>query len=108
VLTKDSVLNTVCFAGCSACVLNSIEQVQHEISAALFPNPTKDHAMLSFTDNESYDVTLFDVSGQTVKSWTLVRNQLQIDCKDLGAGMYFVIVGNKNWAGTRAIKFIVE
>lgn len=108
VLAKDSVLNTVCFGGCSACVLSSVAQIAHEVNMSLYPNPAKDKATLNFTGDENYDVVLTDLSGQTLKRWKLVNQQMQIDSKDLNTGMYFITATGKNSSGTRTLKFIVE
>jgi len=106
---KDTVLATVCFSDCSACVPNGIAQNADETSFTLFPNPAKEYTGLSFAiANAEFDVSLLDHTGKTLVHYQGVRNSLRIESKELAAGMYFITATNKVGIKTRTLKFIKE
>ncbi len=62
------------------------------------PNPTSDLAVVTFSNvnNANHDVVVTSVTGQTVKRYNNISgNSLEIDAKDLSAGMYFVTFRNE-------------
>ncbi|RYZ43143.1 MAG: T9SS type A sorting domain-containing protein, partial [Sphingobacteriales bacterium] len=57
-----------------------------------FPNPVKDVLTVSISGNMGANavVTLSDVSGRVIKMLDLASSQVQIDTRNLAAGVYFI------------------
>ncbi|CAD0002966.1 T9SS type A sorting domain-containing protein [Flavobacterium chungangense] len=74
--------------------------------AALYPNPTKDQ--VNITNIALEKATVYNVSGQLVKSFTLNPDNTNntISLSGLPSGIYFVYLTNKNAATVK--KVIVE
>jgi hypothetical protein len=104
---KDTVLGTVCFSGCSACILSGIAQ-NFSASLQLYPNPAHESTLLEINQPGRHTVTLRDYTGKDVQKFSSVENSLQIDSRPLAAGLYFVTVAEEVGAKTYTLKFIVE
>ena len=64
---------------------NSAKQVKS------YPNPTREFLNLEFSDSETGNIQIFDLTGRNVKTLKVEStNQLQIDVHDLTVGMYFL------------------
>lgn len=108
--TKDTVLATVCFSGCSACVLNGIAENGINGGLKLFPNPASDKIQLTLdvSGEKLFDITVLDLTGKELKSYANVSGALNINSKELTAGMYFIKAADKVGARTYTLKFIKE
>ncbi len=107
---KDTVLGTVCFSGCSACILSGIAETG-SLQVKLFPNPASEATELQIGNyqNETLDVNVIDLTGKTVMAYSNIQsNILHIDSKELVAGMYFITATDRVRAKTYTFKFIKE
>ena len=78
----------------------TVNMVGHDFN--IYPNPTNNRIIISGTDNIT-NVTIFNVSGQTVYDQGHNATMVQINIAYLPAGMYFVKVN-----GTTAMRFEKE
>ena len=61
---------------------------------SVFPNPTTDFVTLDAENLQQ--VTLFDMSGRMLNSISAQGNTQQLDLRGLPAGIYFIMLSNKN------------
>jgi hypothetical protein len=74
---------------------NFIKASKKEIisNSKLYPNPVNDFMIYEPQDiTDIFDIEFFDVLGNTLKTLTKLSSTQVIDCSDLSAGVYFVIV----------------
>lgn len=63
------------------------------LDMALYPVPTKDFLTLEITDASDYSIKLFSESGQLFKVEHMTGSDaINIDCTELSAGTYYIIV----------------
>jgi hypothetical protein len=107
---KDTVLATVCFSGCSACILNGIAENGVAGGLKLFPNPATDKVQITLDASGEtwFDITVLDLTGKELKNYVNVSGILNIDSKELTAGMYFIKAADKVRARVYTLKFIKE
>lgn len=108
--SKDTVLPTVCFSSCSACVTANLnEMINGETNFELFPNPTKNNLMVRSGSNEIIEsIKVLSVSGQEVLAVVHVMNtSYQLNNMNFPTGMYFVTVLNLN-GQAKNLKLIIE
>jgi hypothetical protein len=102
-MTKDSVVETVCFSECSACGTQAVRENQKASQSRIYPNPLKDQAVLEFNDAESiHDVRIMDLFGNTVRLYKDVKAQhIEIKRDDLKEGIYFLKIDDGHtWLAT--------
>ena len=75
---------------------------------SVFPNPTKDHIVLTINDfnpNETNSMTLSDVKGNVVMSQKITSGRSEMDVSKLTAGIYyFNVVKNKKMLYYKLVK----
>jgi hypothetical protein len=57
---------------------------------SFFPNPAKDAITLKYTTTNTIDVTVYNVLGAKVKSFTHSSNETTLNISDLDKGLYFI------------------
>jgi hypothetical protein len=78
--------------------INEFEGLQ---GLTLYPNPVTDSFTINSTNNtEIESVTLIDISGKTLKQFTISESY---NISDLAAGIYFVQIKSKNATSTKKI-----
>lgn len=103
----DTVLATICYASCTACVSAGISEGGNKTEAALFPNPAHRAATLAFGPGTTHTVYIHDVTGRMLRSYTTTDTQLQISRDDLNAGIYFLSILDEDKTRT-ALKLIFQ
>lgn len=94
-VSKDLVLDIVCFAECKSC--NSANGIFEQAVIAkkinVFPNPSSDYTTLRFEDGDAnHTVMVRDITGKAVREYTNYnRPELIIEREQLNAGIYFII-----------------
>ena len=71
---------------------------------SLFPNPTSNTTTLNL--KTTADVKIYNILGEVVVNYSSVKNRLNIKKSDLGIGMFYVSISNKNKKET--IKLIIR
>lgn len=108
--SKDTVLPTVCFSSCSACVAASLTEINKStISFKLFPNPTKNSFSIESSANDEIEnIAIYNVSGQQVMLITDIKQRAYtISDLILSEGLYFVkIIDNQKHQ--QNLKLIIE
>lgn len=97
ILTNGSCTDT------SACIqLNttSIDGVNNEIGASIYPNPTTDIVNVKVSKLETYSLTVMDVSGKVVMNTTITNQLSHLDFNGYESGVYFITLYNKNQKST--------
>ncbi len=61
----------------------------------MFPNPTTGNLKIQFSDNETHQITICDVSGRQVMNFQITSDETA-DLNELNAGIYFVKADNSN------------
>lgn len=105
-VTKDTVMDIVCFAACSSCNTTGIAEasISH---FKLFPNPVHSAFTLEFENAESRSVVISDLSGRVVRTVFSGSPEIKIERESLAAGSYLVCV--KEQSGQNSFtRLIVE
>lgn len=92
--------------GTSMCVVYSTTgiTVLDEMELAVYPNPSKDHVIITFSSEDPLKATLVDATGQVVYT-TQVLSGDQIDIAHLAVGVYLLQVESAHTIQTvRVIK----
>lgn len=109
-LTKDTILETVCFSACVSCALAGMNEYTTDISGIkLFPNPTVHSSVMEFeTKGVNYNVSVMDLTGRVLKTYFSNGGEaVNIRKDDLSSGMYLVnVIDSKN--ATASSKLIIE
>ena len=109
-LTKDTILLTVCFSGCSGCVLGlGTSNYFLRERAYLSPNPSTENTRIHFKDAKtSHSFSLLDAAGKTIRKYeNIIENDFLIESENLSKGGYFILIDNENHAPT-VLKWGVE
>lgn len=84
-------------------IQDDYEGFKEELSnVVLFPNPTADWLYVNYdTDNEPFDVELYNDLGQNVKDWRIIPTEvgtkrLQLNVSLLQSGVYFLVLKNSD------------
>jgi uncharacterized repeat protein (TIGR01451 family) len=74
--------------------LNQLQESKHKIS--VYPNPANTYFNLSFDQplNTAYVVTLIDISGKIIQSWTTTEQNPTFSIDALKAGFYLIQISN--------------
>ncbi|MCT4664813.1 MAG: T9SS type A sorting domain-containing protein [Flavobacteriales bacterium] len=72
----------------------SVPILENNINLSIYPNPTEGLLYLSFMEEDSYDVSVFNSLGEELIRKRFQGNDLQLDLSTLNAGSYFVVVKN--------------
>ncbi len=62
----------------------------------IYPNPTNDIFTISMSDNESYDIEIYNTSGQLILSKNKISNSAQIDLSAQTQGIYIIKLKTEN------------
>ncbi|MBK9284480.1 MAG: T9SS type A sorting domain-containing protein [Sphingobacteriaceae bacterium] len=110
-LQADTILPTVCFSSCTACMAppasiseNSIQFSRLKIS----PNPASDYINIIKPNQNSGTLAIVDISGKLVKEIKIedeLTDSVNIDISDLSNGVYQIYFGSQNqYFHTKLIK----
>ncbi len=75
----------------------------NDIVSNIYPNPAKDNLIVSLKNNETANISLFNILGQEVKTIITNDNQNTIDISNLNRGLYIVKVKQKGQTFTSKI-----
>lgn len=106
--TNDTVLYAYEFSSCTYTV-GIDEYLNSGRKFVIAPNPMTDYAEIRFSNqnNDAFQVTVTNITGQVVYSKADVRQTIELKRKDFQTGVYFVTIWNEK--GDRATrKLIVE
>jgi hypothetical protein len=67
-----------------------LSNVKKQSEVSFFPNPAKDLITLKYQTTKAIDVTVYNVLGAKVKSFTHSTNETSLNISDLEKGMYFI------------------
>jgi hypothetical protein len=67
-----------------------LSNVKKQSEVSFFPNPAKDVITLKYQTTKAIDVTIYNVLGAKVKSFTHNTNETSLNISDLEKGMYFI------------------
>jgi hypothetical protein len=70
----------------------SIAELYVDVRINLFPNPVRSVLYIESTANEPIACNIYDLQGRIIKQRVLLNQRCQIDCSDLPAGMYQVVL----------------
>lgn len=75
---------------------NKVMQVE------LYPNPVNNKFTLK-TDGNEYKATLYNITGQVISTYNIMKTETSISTEQLTPGIYYVVL--KGTTGSKAIKF---
>lgn len=90
-VSNDSILVTVCYNGCNACVPSSVRSISTEIqSLQLMPNPVKDMLTIKGLNSSAGKITITDIAGKQIEETTInsVNDTVQLNIAHLKSGVY--------------------
>lgn len=83
------------------------EQIVERQKSSVFPNPNNGSATVMLPHNaESFDITLSDISGKIIKSWSEYKNQ-RLELTALRPGMYFLNIITQDLKNKSILKVVV-
>ena len=96
---RDTVMEVVCFSGCSDCGTQGMDENTDLSSALIFPNPCIDFSTLKFNDaKDSHRVIIVDLLGNTRRVYNNCTTEtLLIRREDLNEGIYIVKIESGNY-----------
>lgn len=105
----DTVLSTVCYSSCSACVASGIAENTFAASVELYPNPASEYTVVKFNDNSpAHTVYIRDLAGRIIRTYAnYSAPELRIEKQNITAGVYFVSIENADKASA-SVKLIVQ
>lgn len=70
----------------------SVEEVSSNTNISVFPNPTKDHFVVNFTDGNiaNTTLTLMDLTGRIVERINVVNTMTRVETNKLAASQYIL------------------
>lgn len=74
---------------------------------SIFPNPTVDYVTVHFTNSSNYLITITDLTGKKINSFTTNDSQFQIEMSNYSNGVYLVLVkdiSNKKYKVYKILK----
>ncbi|MCT4664812.1 MAG: T9SS type A sorting domain-containing protein [Flavobacteriales bacterium] len=83
----------------------SVPILENNINLSIYPNPTEGLLYLSFMEEDSYDVSVFNSLGEELIQKRVQGNDSQLDLSTLSTGSYFVVV--KNTQNIRASQQVI-
>lgn len=103
--TQSEELTPYCFNACTACTVDVQNPEESPSWFALQPTVTASSTWLSFYNNESRLVSVYDTAGQLVHRADVAANSnsYAINVQDLPVGLYFVTVQSGNQLGTQRL-----
>jgi hypothetical protein len=107
VVSKDTVLESVCFASCSSCSTTGITANTTAEKIKLYPNPFTTSLNIEFENNAKREVAIFDLTGRKINSFSLENSSVKIERGSLSSGAYILNVKEENGKSTFA-RLIVE
>lgn len=84
------------------------ETEKEETSVIVYPNPVSSVAHFTSKNNQSYKVSVFDVTGRIVGNTLFDNNVANFNVEGLKTGVYFYTVLNKSNQPIKSGKFSVE
>ncbi len=100
--------NDVYFLVCDSMLSTNQSEITGTLSEILlYPNPTEGKFTISFGQNATNEIGIFNIFGMQIGSWqfSTAKNEAQIDLTGLPPGIYFLQAtsGEKVWRG-RVVK----
>lgn len=84
------------------------ETEKEEASVIVYPNPVSSVAHFTSKNNQSYKVSVYDVTGKIVGNTLFDNNVANFNIEGLKTGVYFYTVLNKSNQAIKSGKFTVE
>lgn len=84
----------------------SVEEVLNDAAWSLFPNPVvgSENVIIQLTNGEKAQVTLFDLSGRIIASYSMNSSEMKLPITGLSSGNYVVELDTYQW---KSRKFLV-
>ncbi len=86
--------------------LNEREEIEEDLDISLFPNPTVDELYFQNRNNQAFDISILNSSGQLVMRERNFRQHNKIDISNLASGSYVVYLRTPD--GQKRIKHIIQ
>lgn len=108
-VVNDTIVEVVCYAECSACVITQVPGYLRWESIAVFPNPAKSEAIIEFKDgSETRDIVIVNCNGEAVLEFKQYReSSLNLSVAQWEKGLY-MIYSQAEKKSQSAVKLIVE
>lgn len=84
---------------------SSVSNIAHKDEIAVYPNPAQHNLTIDFSVNETKQIELINILGETVYSNTNSGNSIQIATSDLKRGLYLLKIANSK--GDITVKKII-
>ena len=83
----------------------SVKNVQAAYVAKVYPNPAVNTLYVDVTDNSVQQLSVKDMAGNVISTYTVTGNHNEINTANLAAGMYMLqLSGNGKTASTKFVK----
>jgi hypothetical protein len=87
--------------------INGIREI-NKYDYALFPNPAKDHIILTTNFEGEKMISIYNSTGVLVSSYNLYGKEIRINTSLLSSGFYYMKIIEKNGENVSTMKFIKE
>ena len=93
----ESFKQTLTIPDCASNISNiDTSKVYKSNDFLIFPNPTNNFITVELKESTNYICTIIDTYGKKIKDIKINGKSIEIDCKDLSSGLYFIKVENQN------------
>jgi hypothetical protein len=101
----DQVWDTTCVFPFPMTCTVGVPEIASSNSVSVYPNPASGDFTVSMSKkgNATASITIYDISGQSVKSYNTASNQLLINRDGLQSGLYFITVVVGDHRSTRKL-----
>ena len=89
-------------------ITNSIAETTLGKNIIIYPNPAKNNVTIQFDNvlNASVEITVLDVSGKTIETYTTSDSNFKFNVTNLNSGVYFIKTNTNNETNTQ--RLIIE
>ena len=105
-LASDTVLSTVCFSSCSAC-LTAMQAGVSKTVARLFPNPSKDRNTTIELADRNQEITLYNASGQELARFK-TQDERTIQLRASQSGLHFITISSASGHRVETLRWVVN
>ena len=92
IVAGTPLLDTLNYVFCNSPVVTNIKN-QQQLAVAIYPNPSNDTFNISLNEPNAF-IKVYDLEGKLILSEEITNHKLQINLKDMAAGMYILRVSS--------------
>jgi hypothetical protein len=90
-LLGDSILNTVCFHSCNACLSAGANELASTVNSFdVYPNPANQNFYIRSNSTNESQLSIYDNTGKLVKQQAVSAEDISVSVSEFNSGIYFL------------------